>query len=246
MAEAAFIRRHGAMAFGRILAPIAVVLALVGCQGGARQVPQERIVRFFDDLVFGEDYALDRPAPDTIWKWSGPIRVSILTTGRHRAIAEAQFRRFAGMTGVSVEILELPERSANLEISFVEDKDFLVNREHVPCYARVGQSNGAIDRVRIVISEKDESLIEVCVVHELMHAFGFPNHSGAISSVMSPLHGEKQLTSWDELVLRALYDARLQPGMVREVAMPIARDVIRDAMSGPAVARAETNLVGWP
>lgn len=213
-------------------------LALAACQTADQQVSHDRLVRFFDDLVFGTDYGLDRESPNEIRKWTETIRVKITgdDADKYRPEVEAQLRRVSKLTGVEVEIAELPVAETNYEVRFVPTEDFLVNKEYVPCAVGVKWNEGVIEGTLIRISTAEKGLIKPCIIHEVMHSFGFGNHSGVISSILSPFHGEDDFTPWDEIALRALYAPRLRAGMTREEAMSVANEVLREVASRPRVA----------
>ena len=122
---------------------------------------------------------------------------------------------------------------ADLTITFVENEDFLVNREHVPCFARVRTQSDRIVDAEVQLSAADPEQIDRCLSHELMHAFGIFYHSGIVRSTMSPAHGEAQLTAWDVMALRVLYDARLEFGASREQAAPTIREVVSELVKRP-------------
>ena len=87
-----------------------------------------------------------------------------------------------------------------MTVTFVKNPDFLINREHVPCYARLNLDDHLITRAEVQISIAEPELIDHCLAHELMHVFGFRYHSGIVRSVLSPAHGNPELlTPWDEL-----------------------------------------------
>ena len=64
-----------------------------------------------------------------------------------------------------------------------------------------------------------------------MHALGFRFHSGRLRSVLSPVHGERRFTEWDRLAIRALFDSRLRPGMPREEALPLLREILAELLT---------------
>jgi hypothetical protein len=142
----------------------------------------------------------------------------------------AQLGRVARLTGLDIAPAE-PDETANFSVLFVAKEDFLVNREYVPCYARTEFSEGTMIRVVIQISVEREDMIEKCIAHEILHGMGLRGHSALVSSVLSPLHGENDLTRWDELLLRVLYDDRLVPGMPRDQAVLEATKIIAEPMS---------------
>ena len=51
---------------------------MAACQSVEQPVAHDRLVRFFDDLVFGTDYALDSERPKNIRKWTETVRVKIM------------------------------------------------------------------------------------------------------------------------------------------------------------------------
>lgn len=241
LAKGSSTRRRGD--FRKALALVAISAVMLGCQNPANRVSEERVVRFFDDLVFGVDFALDRPRLTTIRKWDDMIRVHIAddVTETRRSIVEAKMGRMAALTGTRFEILDAESADITLKIRFDSTADFLADGEYVPCIAWVSRGVGAIEEANVVVSTANESIVEECVVHELEHAFGILNHSPILNSVMSPLHREKQLTVWDEIVLRVLYDRRLKSGFSRDEALPIARKAIGEIMSTLIGARWHPN-----
>ena len=66
-----------------------------------------------------------------------------------------------------------------------------------------------------------------CLHEEITQALGLTNDSAtARPSIFNDDQEFALLTRHDELLLRALYDPALQPGMTADEAMPIARDVL--------------------
>ena len=225
-----------------LAACLLLFLVLAACQSMAQPVSHDRLVRFFDDLVFGTDYALDGQRPETIRKLTESVHVRI--TGKysekHHAEVKAQLERFSKLTRTPIQLVKPLGAEFDYEIRFVPSKDFLVNREYVPCYASIKRKNDVVERVRIVISTENPALVKPCIAHEIMHSFGFGKHSPVISSILSPLHAVEELTPWDEMALRTLYDTRLKPGMTRKRAMPIAAEVLREVMAAHRIARQNT------
>ncbi len=220
------------------LSVLASVLVVTACQAISPTVSEDRRVRFFRDLVYGEDFALNRKQ-DQLQRWTGTIILGISGThaAEHRAKIEDQMRRVSELTGVTVEISDPPSKLANLEFHFVADQLFPVNREWVPCAMGSDADGGAMTRGAVIISTLAARNLQACLSHEIMHAMGFSNHSPILPSTLSPLHGEQDFTSWDEIALRVLYDDRLRPGMTEDEAMPIARQIIRELRNSEPTTR---------
>ena len=75
-----------------LAACLLLFLVLAACRSMEQPVSHDRVVRFFDDLVFGTDYALDGQRPKTIRKLTESVHVRI--TGKysekHHAEVKAQ------------------------------------------------------------------------------------------------------------------------------------------------------------
>ncbi len=71
-----------------------------------------------------------------------------------------------------------------------------------------------------------------CIHEELAQGMGLANDSpGARPSIFNDDEEFALLTTHDELLLRMLYDTRLQTGMEPSVAAPIARQIAREYLT---------------
>ena len=85
----------------------------------------------------------------------------------------------------------------------------------------------------VVIRAEHPSLIRAACIHEeLAQGMGLANDSDAARpSIFNDSEEFALLTRHDELLLRVLYDPRLQPGMDAATAAPIVRQIARDLMA---------------
>ncbi len=217
MAWVSCLRRSLFVPVGRLL--------LVACAD--ERLRNERLIRFVDEVTFGgpldEHVAKDGRAA----KWDGQVRIATagIGAGEYRSRVSDRVAILGRLIGLDVTMTEARE-DANVTVSFVPSPDFLVNREHVPCYARVVTAAGRIVRAEIQVSVARSETIDLCLDHELLHVLGLRYHSGLVRSALSPVHEEETLTPWDELALRVLYDTRLEAGTTSEFALPIFREII--------------------
>lgn len=65
-----------------------------------------------------------------------------------------------------------------------------------------------------------------CVHHELMHVMGLSGHTNRVPTILVSGGRIQRPTLNDRIVLRALYDPRLRPGMSRGQAIPAARQIL--------------------
>ena len=205
---------------------------LTGC--ATEEVRNERLVRFMGELFFGGPYDAHHEQDKRLARWRGPMRVAII--GPHAedyrdALAE-QVARMAQLSGLDAHMAAAGDGEANVVVELVEERDFLVNREYANCYAHLEGGEHHIDGAKIYIGMDKSDGFEDCAAHELMHVFGFRFHSGIVRSVMSPAHGEDELTEWDELAFQVLYDPRLELGAPRDLVLPVVRQIVRENKIG--------------
>lgn len=83
-----------------------------------------------------------------------------------------------------------------------------------------------------------DALTATCIEEELTQSLGLiGDHPDARPSLFNDDQEFARLTLHDELLLRILYDARLTPGMARETAMPIVREIARELRPASAPSR---------
>jgi len=205
---------------------------LVGCS--APEVPDERLVRFVDELTFGGPFDAHHEQDKRVARWSGDLRVAITGPGAedYREPLAGHVASMAALSGLEAQMLAEGDEDANVVVELVEELDFLINREYVNCYAHLQGRGNRFEEATVYIGVAQSEGFQKCVVHELMHVFGFRYHSGIIRSVLSPVHGEAELTEWDALALRVLFDSRLEVGAPRNRALPIIQRVIRENRIG--------------
>ena len=220
-----------------LLWPVALGLALVilpGCQDPERT--HARLVRFAEELTFGGPYDNSVKSKRQVTKWSETVRVEISgdRATEYRTQVEHLLRRVSELTGVTV--LVMPDGVngvANFEVSFIPKEGFALREDFVPCYASIRGRDGVISHVAISISTVAEDAIEGCIAHEILHGMGLGHHSGIVRSALSPAHEIEGISWGDELVLGALYDARLRSGMQRAEARQAYSEVIAERLAGP-------------
>lgn len=201
----------------------ALLAALLGaCQ--TAEVRDDRFVRFFDELAFGSgaDGAADkRPV---IRRWEGPLVWSVTGSEAFQETVAARVALIAAIAGREAQ--RVPE---NGPIQITQDPagtTYPVQDNLAACFARVLYAGDQIVRTRIRIAEDAPGRIVRCTDHEMMHGLGFPSHSAAIASVMSPLHTQDRLSRWDIMAIRALMSERLAAGTPRDAALAEAERLL--------------------
>lgn len=97
-----------------------------------------------------------------------------------------------------------------------------------------GQSNYT-KAVAMIRAEHPSLMRSACIHEELAQGMGLANDSpGARPSIFNDDEEFALLTQHDELLLKMLYDPRLQTGMEPAVAAPIARQIAREYLAAGA------------
>ncbi len=108
------------------------------------------------------------------------------------------------------DVLQVPAGSDGVHIVFdirhFKSEELTQSR----CYMQPTSKNGLYTQVRVVLSEQHAYN---CVLHELMHAFGFPGHPQG-NTVLSYFEGNRlSLKPIDEFMLKAWHSDATRPGM---------------------------------
>lgn len=222
----------------RLITAVSLVMAIGGCQ--SNQQVEDRLVLAFGEAMFNtgriSDTAEEGARAAVTARFSSPVRVGVFegATADNQEFTRRTLEEFAIVTGVKIDWRPPEDRDADLVILFTDEKEFVVNgNQRGICYASVhADDKGVIRFAAVHVSWKSENVWRnECLVHELLHAFGWRGHTHRIRSANSYMHDEHELTRWDRLLLRTLYDPRLPPGTPKEDAIPKARVILRGLLA---------------
>lgn len=212
---------------------------VAGCE--SPQVVEERLVAAFGETMFGSrgqwHEGVSAGKEDFhIAKWQSSVEVSVMegATPANVALVRNTMPQFAELTGLSISVVGWNNASARLQIYFSSKKDFVINdNEPAKCFARSrSDRQGRLDLAEVHIARIDDRTWQTdCLVHELLHAFGWRGHTHRVRSAISYMHGETELTRWDAYLMRTLYDPRIEFGASRDDALPVARDVLHELLN---------------
>lgn len=112
--------------------------------------------------------------------------------------------------------------------------------ETAPCVASVREDpirRGVIAEAMVVLrSEESLATRDQCVQREMLRAFGLLNlHDDVTPSILNPFSTLPKPTEHDILLTTVLYDPRIQPGMSREAAAPLIRQIIDELRVDPTL-----------
>ncbi len=235
---------------------VAIALALAGCTAipdDGSVAPVNVLVSTFDRLGLG--FGKDDNEKGWALKWVSPVRVDF--KGKHDesdvdAVRQA-FSTMRKLTGIPVEIPPKTGR-ANFTVRFIErgtlheeaakvikQKDWAFSIPiHAVCLAIPNAAANILKADIFVVQDGGERLREICVQHELMHAYGLLGHHQKFKPSILYFRDAKQnvMSVNDMILLRTLYDPRISAGMKRAEALPLSRKIISemaDKLSGDVV-----------
>lgn len=203
-------------------------------QGLAGPVPGidrlDDLTNQFDVIIFNLE---DQGEDPYIQKWNTPIQFwnySRLMIGGDIARTT---KKLTAITGIEFTKLPRGKDGANLSIITASHSD----RGDGHCFA---QSSASIEdratlRAHVFIgSDFRQEFLGRCVEEELSQIMGPRNDATVIEDSLWRPYGQQgydSLTWPDAVILRALYDQRLKPGMHKDKAMPIVRTIIGELLT---------------
>jgi hypothetical protein len=157
--------------------------------------------------------------PQAVVRWSvSEPRVLRYSINANASSSNAQRARealalVAEQAGFGIN--ELPPDAKDVQISF-DIKRFTTDElAQAVCFMQPSWKNWEFTTVRIVVSEQ---FAYKCLLHELLHSFGFPGHPQG-DTVLSYFEGNQQsLKAMDKFFLKAWYSSAIKPAMAAPVA----------------------------
>jgi hypothetical protein len=206
----------------------------------------ESLVRQFEATAFLDE--LGRGRRPAITKWAFPlllrvIREAEIATVDHvelvrRAVAEvahtAKWDFSVDSGGQPNLVVYLPTFGELVTRMMARNlgSHAIAVLERNPCFASIDRlfGRGWISRVEIHVAvDVEPAAFEGCLVHELFNAMGLRNDACQYRpSILCEDDDIVHSTASDRLLLRALYDFRIQRGDRTETAMPIFQHILAD------------------
>ena len=213
---------------------------------GFKQPSDEEIVRSFDLIVLNTEHR--EMTVKMVRKWVAPIRiyldVRVADAAYYRRLTQGIVDQLAAASGHDIRIVD--DRAAANVVSTFDRMDGLVGavealypgdawiREIVNTNLCTGRffsnDRGEIFRADIFIPTDRASsvgMLPACVIEETTQILGLPNDSDQVLfSIFNDNSGFMDLTTQDLMLIRLLYDPRLEPGMRRAEALATVRRIV--------------------
>lgn len=163
-------------------------------------------------------------------RWAGSIlaRLEGAPAPTYAAEITRLLRRLETLTGLSMRLVRRNEPS-NLLVTFLSTAEIRkkLRMPKANCAGTLSGSRGIIRSAQVYISTDSDWRTRHCIVEEISQILGLRNDTIIIAdSIFNDDSRRASLSLADQIIVRALYDRHLKPGMTRTRAMPIARRVI--------------------
>lgn len=190
------------------------------------------------------------PKGQQVRRWNDKLRVSFSADPRAKAVATDVLNQLSEITGLGWDWSEGFFSSPNVKIEFMtttEIKRKMGIGANCAGLLWTDTETKSIVRAEVYIASDRENLpawlrgasaesfIRSCLAEELAQSLGAPNDSCTVQDSLfchyneaNRWHDRVELTKWDKLALRILYSPRLRPGMAREQARPIIREMVEE------------------
>ena len=213
---------------------------------GFKQPSDDEIVRSFDLIVLNTEHR--EMTVKMVRKWVAPIRiyldVGVADADYYRRLTQGIVDQLAAASGHDIRIVD--DRAAANVVSTFDRMDGLLGtvearypgdawiREIVNTNLCTGRffsnDRGEIFRADIFIPTDRASsvgMLPACVIEETTQILGLPNDSDQVLlSIFNDNSGFMDLTTQDLMLIRLLYDPRLEPGMGRAEALATVRSIV--------------------
>ena len=190
------------------------------------------VTRFVIEAAVGTDRRIQKLEPVTSLVVS-PNGVQFRTLTNNQ-IADRIFEfapEFERLTGVEV-----------FETYFRDSKDvgltiYILDDPSSTCQARLPDPETGRHAVIYLQEDDPNTILNVCLLHEMAHAFGLQHSCGQTISIMCQRYTDflwnnnipnEHFTEADRIALQVLYDPRLKRGMSSAEATPIARAILQE------------------
>lgn len=202
-----------------------IPLAQTGPFLGDKPTDVDALVTKFDKTVF---FVEGRGAYPFIHKWAGEIRYTVRPNDKFGDLITRAADRLSPVAGLRIYRSDTFD-TANVLVEIGGRGDFC----HVDGFARKTDAVyvGAIVKIS---SDFPAGTIPECIIEEFSQMLGPGNDTTVLEQSLWRPYEQKtyhDLTWSDAVILRALYDERLKPGMHRDKALPIVRQIITELVA---------------
>lgn len=221
----------------------------------SEELSDEEYVRNFRTVAFYREFDPEQ-IEQVLTRWEGPLRVAVVgdVNDRYLAYVRLHLADLAALSSLDVALSARADANVLVILSpepferaldtyrpdyrpfFASDRSMEAvtarMKQEATCFARIvpGENDEVIvGAVALIPTDQGRFVTRACIIEELTQAMGLFNDSDAIRpSIFNDSSPNMMLSDHDRILLRTLYDPRLQPGMTWSQAEPIVRTVIAE------------------
>lgn len=187
----------------------------------------DSLVAKFDQTVFKVEGVGDI---NYVAKWTRPATIRIESNRVPVGLVVDAAHDMTSLTGLHLDVVS--EGQGEIVIVTLND---MKSDDYCSAIAYANPANFVLQTAKIFVGPSwPESDMRECIAEELSQVMGPRNDTTIIDdSLWRPLESKTyhSLTWSDAVILRALYDQRLKPGMHKDKAMPIVRTIIGELLA---------------
>lgn len=215
----------------RVVAALAV-LALLAAVPADAQVTEKKVEEYLNSFwasaLWRDSGATGSSTlPIAVTRFPDGVKLRIAVGGSmgdtYRNQVVSRIGPFLASAKIDYEILPADDDTANVRLKFINFRP----SPNLACITGRWPRDGVTTRATLGILD---TVVNRCLAHEIMHVIGFVGHPHDSNSVLSYVHQHTDFTEIDRMLVRVLYDPRLQPGLGHLLAMATARDVLVDLL----------------
>lgn len=213
-------------------------------QAEQQTVNLDSLIKHFNAVVFIHEEGKQGREPKPLVKWQGPIVFAVTKSGSKENLKQlgAVLTKIKKMTKLDMRQAKKGDK-VNLHISFHPQAELTKKlKKGINCQGTMKGSakTHAITFAQALIPSDRKDKTMHCIVEETVQLFGLTNDSNIIeNSIFNEESDRTSMSVSDLILLKALYDPRLRPGLKVEEAQPILRDVMRDILEGIAKKKSQ-------
>jgi hypothetical protein len=233
------------------LKPLSQVAGLAGPPPADDPATRRLYVRNFEGVVFGREHGVPHR---TLFRWTEPVRLRTVGFLRRseRAHLDGLIPLLRELSGLEIELNGPGPHNftvylvpgAGLAGALAEETRADPRPPARPgesCFGviRVEPATGAIVGAAAFIDRDLGSRTTVpCLTEEIAQGLGLPNDTDLVRhSVFNDRNAVDRLTFHDAMLIRALYDPRLRPGMAEDEAMALVPAILGELLAEAAAGR---------
>lgn len=209
--------------------PLRAIDGIIGPVPAADQGTIDLFAKSFEAHAF--NFEQDGAWP-WVTKWNSFVRLQVEGSDEAKAAAGNATRLLQQITGLPFSFGE----GAKVFVVVDTPAKKAFNDDHY-CFATMhNRHDGSMDMAFVFIGERvTGNVLRMCIIEELSQVMGPTNDTDTVeASMWTPqtrevfVTGRKynSLTWHDAIILRVLYNERIKPGMHKDDAMPIVRELI--------------------